>query len=263
MLAGVKVADRNVSPIIAEHGVETFKRILGEVLDRSERLLREEIKQIPDGTYSYVDYLDGDGIDNKLFRMQVTLTIKGADAALDFTGTDPQAKGFINASYWNTLASSYSAFFLFFDPKIPRNEGFFRPISITVPKGTLLNPTYPAPVGASTTEGGGRVYDLVLGALSQAWPERAFATWSMMWVAVYIAGTHPETGKPFIQGLSRRPGQWRWRATGQGRVERVQPVGEQHADPQHGSGGGDLPGPICPPGARNRFRRPGNLSGRS
>ena len=199
MLAGVKVAQRNVSPIIAEHGVETFRRILGEVIDRSERLLREEIKLIPDGSYTYVDYLDGDGIDDKLFKMQVTLTIRGSDAALDFTGTDPQAKGFINASYWNTLASSYSAFFLFFDPKIPRNEGFFRPISITVPKGTLLNPTYPAPVGASTTEGGGRVYDLVMGALSRAWPEQALATWSMMWVAVYIAGTHPETGKPFIQ----------------------------------------------------------------
>ena len=199
MLAGVKVAQRNVSPIIAERGVKTFRRILDEIFDTSERLLREEIRRIPDGSHTYVDYLDGDGIEDKLFKMQVRLTIKGSDATLDFTGTDPQAKGFINASYWNTLASSYSAFFLFFDPKIPRNEGFFRPISITVPKGTLLNPTYPAPVGASTTEGGGRVYDLVLGALSKAWPEMALATWSMMWVAVYIAGTHPETGKPFIQ----------------------------------------------------------------
>ena len=199
MLAGVKVAQRNVTPIIVEHGVDNFKRMLAEILDTSERLLREEIERIPDGTYTYVDHLDGDGIDDKLFKMQVALTIKGSDAFLDFTGTDPQAKGFINASYWNTVASSYSAFFLFFDPKIPRNDGFFRPIKVKVPKGTLLNPTYPAPVGASTTEGGGRVYDLVLGALSRAWPEAAFATWSMMWVAVYIAGTHPETGKPFIQ----------------------------------------------------------------
>ena len=199
MLAGVKVAERNVTPIIVENGVKTFTRMLAEILDTSERLLREEIKRIPEGSYTYVDYLDGDGIDDKLFRMQVKLTIKGSDAFLDFTGTDPQAKGFINASYWNTVASSYSAFFLFFDPKIPRNDGFFRPINVTVPKGTLLNPTYPAPVGASTTEGGGRVYDLVLGALSKAWPESAFATWSMMWVAVYIAGIHPETDKPFIQ----------------------------------------------------------------
>ncbi len=199
MLAGVKVAKRNVTQIVAEHGVATFRKMLAEILDNSERLLREEIKLIPDGTYSYVDYLDGDGIDDKLFKMEVQLTITGSDAFLDFTGTDPQAKGFVNASYWNTLASSFSAFFLFFDPKIPRNDGFFRPISIKVPKGTLLNPTYPAPVGASTTEGGGRVYDLVLGVLSRAWPEKALATWSMMWVAVYIAGTHPETGKPFIQ----------------------------------------------------------------
>jgi N-methylhydantoinase B len=199
MLAAVKIADRNVKPVIEEYGAQTFKKMLTSILDNSERLLREEIKGIPDGSYSYVDYLDGDGIDHKRFKMKVTLTIKGSDAYLDFRGTDPQAKGFVNASYWNTVASSYSAFFLFFDPSIPRNDGFFRPINVSVPEGTLLNPTYPAPVGASTTEGGGRVYDLVLGALSKAWPEKAFATWPMMWLAVYIAGTHPETGKPFIQ----------------------------------------------------------------
>jgi N-methylhydantoinase B len=199
MLAAVKISEKNVIPVINEYGVPTFKKMLAAVLDNSERLLREEIKKIPDGSYTYTDYLDGDGIDHKLFKMKVTLTIKGSDAFLDFSGTDPQAKGFVNASYWNTVASSYSAFFLFFDPSIPRNDGFFRPINISVPEGTLLNPTYPGPVGASTTEGGGRVYDLVLGSLSKAWPEMAFATWPMMWIAVYIAGTHPETGKPFIQ----------------------------------------------------------------
>jgi N-methylhydantoinase B/oxoprolinase/acetone carboxylase alpha subunit len=199
MLAGLKVAIRNVGLIIEEHGADQFQRIVSKILDVSEGLLRDEIRKIPDGSYTYVDYLDGDGIENKLFKMQVTLTIKGTDAFLDFSGTDPQAKGFINASYWNTVASSYSAFFLFFDPTIPRNDGFFRPIHVSVPVGTLLNPRYPAPIGASTTEGGGRVYDLVLGALSKAWPERAFATWSMMWVAVYISGTHPDTGRPYIQ----------------------------------------------------------------
>ena len=199
MLAGLKVGLKNVTPVIEEHGVKEFRRIVAEILNSAERRLRKEIEKIPDGSYTYVDYLDGDGIDDKLFKMQVTLTIKGSNAYLDFTGTDPQAKGFVNASYWNTVASSYSAFFLYFDPTIPRNNGFFRPIHVDVPLGTLLNPHYPAPIGASTTEGGGRVYDLVLGALAKAWPERAFATWSMMWLAVYIAGTHPETGRPFIQ----------------------------------------------------------------
>lgn len=199
MLAALKVGVRNVTPIVEEHRVGVFREIVAEILDSSERRLREEIAQIPDGTYIYHDHLDGDGIEDRLFKMQVTLTIKGSDAHVDFTGTDPQAKGFVNASYWNTRASTFSAFFLFFDPTIPRNDGFFRPIHVTVPHGTLLNPRYPAPIGASTTEGGGRVYDLVLGALAKAWPERAYACWSMMWVAVYVAGTHPDTGKPFIQ----------------------------------------------------------------
>ena len=199
MLASLKVGIKSVTPIVEEHGVKRFRRLVAEILDSSERRLRKEIRQIPDGTYKYVDYLDGDGIDDKLFKMQVTMTIKGSNAYLDFTGTDPQAKGFVNASYWNTRASTFSAFFLYFDPTIPRNDGFFRPIHVSVPYGTLLNPKYPAPIGASTTEAGGRVYDLVLGVLAKAWPERAYACWSMMWVAVYISGTHPDTGKPFIQ----------------------------------------------------------------
>ena len=199
MLASLRVGTRNVMPIVEEHSVSVFRNIVAKILDSSEQRLREEILQIPDGTYRYRDVLDGDGIEDRLFKLEVALTIKGSDAYVDFTGTDPQAKGFVNASYWNTRASTFSAFFLFFDPTIPRNDGFFRPIHVTVPHGTLLNPRYPAPIGASTTEGGGRVYDLVLGALGKAWPEQAYACWSMMWVAVYIAGTHPDTGKPFIQ----------------------------------------------------------------
>ena len=112
--------------------------------------------------------------------MQGTLACRVSDAAPDFILTDPQARGFFNASYWTTLASSHSAFFLFFDPKMPRNKGFVRPISITVPKGTLLNPIHPARVRASPTEGRGRVYDMVAGALSKAWPEHALATMSVM-----------------------------------------------------------------------------------
>ena len=202
ILAVVKVAQRNVTPINAKYGVETFWRISGEVLARSERLLREEVKLIPDRSYTYVNYLDGDRIDDKLFKMQGTLACRVSDAVPDFILTDPQTRGFFNASYWTTLASSYSAFFLSFDPKIPRNKGFVRPISITVPKGTLLNPIHPAPVRASPTEGRGRVYDLVAEALSKAWPEQALATMSVMWVAAYVAGTHPQTSKLFIRPIS-------------------------------------------------------------
>jgi N-methylhydantoinase B len=198
MHGAVRVGLKSVSVVVDEHRIALFRDIVEEILDSAERQVRQEIKGIPDGVYKHTDYLDHDGVDNKIYKLKLTMTIKGSNVTVDFAGTDPQAKGFINASYWNTVASSYCAFFLFLDPTIPRNGGFFRPITVKAPKGSVLNPHFPAPIGGSTTEGGGRVYDMVLAALSKACPERALGTWSMMWTGLVISGQNQETGGPFI-----------------------------------------------------------------
>lgn len=201
MLAALKVGLRNVPLVVARHGADSFRAIVEQILDLSERRVRAEIKKIPDGTYTYTDYMDYDGVSDRTYRIELALTIEGSEAIADFTGTEEQAQGFVNASYYNTLASTYAGFFLFLDPGIPRNAGFFRPIKVVVPEGTLLNPRPPAPIGASTTEGGGRVYDAVIGALSRAVPERALGTWSMMWIGAFLSGTHPRTGQPYIHTI--------------------------------------------------------------
>lgn len=199
MLAALKVGTKSVPRVIEEHGLAQFRRITDDILDMSERRARAEIDRIPDGTYHYSDLIDHDGVNDRVFKIEVAMTIVGSEVTIDFTGTDKQADGFINASYPNTLAACYAAFILFLDPAIPRNSGFFRPIKVIAPEGTLVHPISPAPIGGSTTEVGGRVYDVVIGALSKAWPEKALGTWSMMWLGVFLAGTHPETGQLFVQ----------------------------------------------------------------
>jgi len=201
MLASLKVGLGSLGPVVARYGGRRFRQILAEILDVSERRVRVEIEKIPDGEYEYEDLIDHDGVNDRTYRMRVKLTIKGSTATADFTGTAPQTEGFINASYWNTLASTYAGFFLFLDPQIPRNAGFFRPIKVIAPEGTILNPRPPAPIGASTTEGGGRVYDLVIGALSKAVPDQALGTWSMMWLGICLSGTHPDSGDPYIHWI--------------------------------------------------------------
>jgi N-methylhydantoinase B len=201
MLAALKIGVRSTPEMIKEHGVEGFSRIMSDILDISERRARAEIERIPDGVYRYTDFIDHDGVDYKVYKIEVALTIVGSDVTIDFTGTDDQAGGFINASYPNTLAACYAAFFLFLDPTIPRNSGFFRSINVIAPEGTLVHPISPAPIGGSTTECGGRVYDVVIGALSKAWPEKALGTWSMMWLGVFLSGKHPDTGEMFIETL--------------------------------------------------------------
>jgi N-methylhydantoinase B len=197
-VAALRVAWLRVPELVARHGVERFRTICADLLDITERRVRAEIERLPDGVYEVVDYHDHDGNTDRLYRMQLTMTVRGSNILFDFTGTDEQASGFINASFWNTRASTIASMMLFLDPEIPRNHGFFRPLTITAPEGTLLNPTYPAPVSGSTTECGGRVYDLCLRALSLAHPENGIGTWSMMWAGLAFDGVHPRTGKRFI-----------------------------------------------------------------
>ncbi len=201
MLASLKVARAGVEQVITRYGGRHLKTILAEILDLSERRVRAELEEIPDGTHEFVDYIDHDGVNDDVYEMRVNLTFQGSGVVADFTGTHVQTEGFINASYWNSLASTYAGFFLFLDPEIPRNAGFFRPIDVIIPRGTILNPVSPAPIGASTTEAGGRVYDLVIGALSMAVPDKAIGTWSMMWLGVCLSGTHPVSGSPFIHWI--------------------------------------------------------------
>jgi N-methylhydantoinase B len=197
-ISALHLADRRAPEIVERYGTERFVQICGDLLDATEERVRNEIARLPDGAYNWVDHIEHDGNNDRHYRLEVTLRIEGSSATADFTGTDPQAAGFINASYSNTRASTYAAFMLFLDPHIPHNHGFFRAIDVTAPEGTVLNPRFPAPLTGSTTESGGRVYDLVLGALSKADPDRGAGTWSMMWTAVMFYGRHPRNDKPFI-----------------------------------------------------------------
>lgn len=200
-VAALHVGAERVRELAIQYGVGRLKEICGELLNLTERRVRAEIEKIPDGVYEVVDYLDHDGHTPKIYEMRLAMTISGSEIFLDFTGTDEQAPGLINASYSNTRAAALGSLLLFFDPTIPHNHGFFRPMRLTVPEGTLLNPRYPGPVSASTTEAGGRVYDLVLRALSEADPERGIGTWSMMWLGVRFSGSHPKTQEEFIHWM--------------------------------------------------------------
>jgi N-methylhydantoinase B len=197
-LAALRVAARAVPRAVERYGADAFVGLCSDLIDLTERRVRAELAALPDGSYIATDVIDHDGIENRLFPLKVTLTITGDELTADFTGTSPQAKGFINASESNTRAATLAALMLFLDPEIPRNHGFFRPLTVEIPEGTLLNPRYPAPVGASTTECGGRVYDLVLQALGQAAPTSGFGTWSMCWLGISFVGTNPRSGETFI-----------------------------------------------------------------
>jgi N-methylhydantoinase B len=139
------------------------------LLDRSERMARAEIAAMPDGEYSFEDWLDNDGMDGPPQKLQVTVRIQGEELTADFTGTDMQAPTAINSP----LAYSRSAFYLavrsIMSQEIPNTAGFFRSLHMIAPEGTLVNPSFPAAVGAMGVVGY-RLADTIFGALAQAVP---------------------------------------------------------------------------------------------
>src|SRR5918911_221671 len=137
---------------------------------------RRAITALPDGSYSAEEFLEGDGLIERLVRLAVTVTVDGDRLRVDYTGTDPQLPGALNAVLGVTLSGVYYAVAALIDPGVPVNEGVLRAVEVHVPKGTLLNPRRPAPVAGGNVETSMRNADLLLRALAPAVPDRAPAS---------------------------------------------------------------------------------------
>lgn len=198
-LAALRGCERAVKRIVDKYGVNTFLAAAKEILDVTERRARAEIERIPDGTYRATDYTEHDGFTDRDWKIQVALEIKGSDIYVDFTGTDEQAKGFINCAPFLTTAVTWAALMYWIDPAIPKNQGLYRLFKkIYAPKGTIVNPNFPAPVGACTVDSAGVILDVLLTAFSQAVPEQGVGCWTSTGGSPMFFGTNPETSKPFI-----------------------------------------------------------------
>jgi N-methylhydantoinase B len=147
---------------------------MAEILDRTEASMRARIREIPDGVYTFEDFLDDYGPSTEPVRVSVTVTIKRDSLDVDYAGSSPQTPSGLNSYINYTRSYSYAAIKCLTDPLGPMNEGALRPIQVEAPLGSFLNPRPPA--------GGGpraiicyRVFEAVIGALAQALPERVVA----------------------------------------------------------------------------------------
>ncbi len=173
-VAAVSVGARRVSELADIYG-EILPRIFADLLDRSEQLTRAVLRDLPEGTYRYVDYMDNDGIvlDQRM-RIEVAVTIKDGSMHCDFTGTSAQVRGPFNCVPSGSLAAACFAIRVLTDPSIPTNGGCFRPISLSIPEGSMLNPKAPAPV-CSRTSTIKRVSTSIIAALRPLRPEAVSA----------------------------------------------------------------------------------------
>ncbi len=171
-LAALHRGQVRLQELLGRHGRERLADMAQALLEYSERAMRAEIDAIPDGTYRFEDYLDDDGYGRQDLAIRLRLTVRGPEVLLDFTDTDDQAAGGVNAVPPVVQAACYYAFLCLLGEEYPINQGCFRPLRIITRRGSLLDPIFPAPVAAGNVETAQRLVDVVFGALAQALPER-------------------------------------------------------------------------------------------
>lgn len=172
--AACLIGERQLRRLCERYGTDTVLDGMDALLDYSERLCREEIARMPEGSWEFVDYIDEDGMGSGPIPIHVRLTIGGGRVHADFSASAPQVRGSLNCSLSVTKASTYTAVKCFCRNAFPPNSGFFRPIEVTAPEGTVVNVAFP---GATFMRGLTiyRINNVLFGALAQAMPERAIA----------------------------------------------------------------------------------------
>jgi N-methylhydantoinase B len=196
-LAACNVGARRLTELAGVYGAGMLERAFEVLLDRSEAMTRAALRKLPEGTYRYVDYLDNDGVDlERRVRIEVAVIIKDGTIHFDFTGTDKQLRGPLNCVPSGARAAAYYAVRALTDAQIPTNGGCFRPVTLHLPEGSLVNPVAPAPVNARTATIK-RICGMMVSALSEAVPDRVPAASAGLSVMLAFGGRRAD-GSAFI-----------------------------------------------------------------
>jgi len=190
------VGRRGLDDLVARYGTAMLRDCIAEMMTRSEAQMRSYIAEIPDGTYSVVDFIDNDGVIDKPLGVRLDLTVEGSTLRFDFSGTDGPAAGPMNVSDTTTRSLCFVALKHIF-PDVPVNGGAFRPTDFTIPKGCVLSAAYPSPVGG-TTELTQRIVDVVFGAMGQAVPSLAPAAPFGTTGVATVSGRNPDDSGYFV-----------------------------------------------------------------
>ena len=177
--SALRVGELRLQELAARYGRQTLFAAMEEILARTEANMRAAIRRVPDGVYTFEDFMDDWGPGTDPLRVAVTVTVAGDAMTIDYEGSSPQTASGMNSYINYTRSYSYAAVKCLTDPFGPMNEGALLPVTVKAPEGSFLNPRPPA--------GGGpraiicyRTFESVLGALAPALPERVTAAASHM-----------------------------------------------------------------------------------
>jgi N-methylhydantoinase B len=228
-IAACHTGAERLREMCARYGSQRTRRAASDLQDYSEELMRAFLQLVPPGTYRAEDFLDGDGISERAIRIAVAITVHRPEGnqrhsigamrwrprhmvTVDFTGSDPQVQGSVNAVAAITYSACFYVFRCLLAEDVPAAAGLMRPIRVIVPQGTIVNARPPAAVAGGNVETSQRIVDVLLRTLAQAIPDRIPAAASGTMNNLTIGGVDPRTGEPFAYyetiagGMGARPG---------------------------------------------------------
>ena len=182
---------RRVLDLVESYGARTLADAEEEIMGYSERRMRVAVSALPEGTYEGVDQME-DVPGRGVATIKVRVTIRGDSIEFDYTGTEPQVDAPINAPLGVTIAGIYFTLVTVTDPTIPVNDGSFRPITLCIPEGTMMNPRRPAPVAGGNVETSQRNVDALMRAFSKITPGRVPAAGPGTMSNVSAGGSRPD-----------------------------------------------------------------------
>jgi N-methylhydantoinase B len=207
--------------VCSRYGLKRAMTAARELQDYSEELMRAFLRQVPAGEYRAEDFLDGDGIRERPVKIAVAIRIEAGErrrgrpphpVTVDFSGSDPQVEGSVNAVAAITYSACFYVFRCLLTEDVPAAAGLMRPIHVIAPEGAIVNARPPAAVAGGNVETSQRIVDVLLKALAQAVPDRIPAAASGTMNNLTIGGIDPRTRKPFAYyetiagGMGARPG---------------------------------------------------------
>jgi N-methylhydantoinase B len=191
------VGERGILALVEKYGLDVFNAHKEYLFDSTEKMMRAEIRTIPQGVYcgEATGYYDG-RIPGSKYTVRVEITVEEENITFDYSDTDPQTKGFVNGTYTSSASATLLTFLQMVNPDMPHNDGMVRPVRIIIPEGTVLNAAFPA----ATTYGNHLCpinADAIMRALGPIIPDRVTAEWNELLCSL-TTGIDPRNKEPFV-----------------------------------------------------------------
>jgi N-methylhydantoinase B len=193
-IAANVTGQRRVSELIERYGLDAVQQDLSELLSYTRRRASAELARLPPGTYTAEGSVDNDGFSDQSVRLQVAVTIAADSVTFDLTGSDPQRRAPVNATFAQTYSACAFALKCLIDPDVPVNQGFYDLVRVVAPLGTVVNCLPPAPV-VGGWETNSRLTDVIFRALAPAMGQGAIAGTKGMMCQAGFGGIDPRRGE--------------------------------------------------------------------